>query len=190
MSAVGAAWAGRRLHFVGVGGAGMSAYARAARALGAQVSGSDAAESAYTRELAADGVLDARIGHAAANVPPGDDVELVYSSAVPFDNVERAAARARGLSEALVVGKHGLKNAALPVVTIVGLQFGYLLGGAVITETIFGWPGIGLFTVTAINERDFPVVQAAVVVASGMFIGLNVLVDLLYAWLDPRIRLS
>jgi peptide/nickel transport system permease protein len=100
------------------------------------------------------------------------------------------AARARGLRETLVVGKHALKNAALPVVTIVGLQFGYMLGGAVITETIFGWPGIGLFTVTAIHERDFPVVQAAVVLASGMFIALNFLVDLLYGWLDPRIRFS
>jgi peptide/nickel transport system permease protein len=98
------------------------------------------------------------------------------------------AARARGLRETLVVGKHALKNAALPVVTIVALQFGYMLGGAVITETIFGWPGIGLFTVTAINERDFPVVQAAVVIASGMFIALNFVVDLLYGWLDPRIR--
>jgi peptide/nickel transport system permease protein len=98
------------------------------------------------------------------------------------------AARARGLRETLVVGKHALKNAALPVVTIVALQFGYMLGGAVITETIFGWPGVGLFTVTAINERDFPVVQAAVVIASGMFIALNFAVDLLYGWLDPRIR--
>ncbi|HSB68331.1 MAG TPA: ABC transporter permease [Candidatus Methylomirabilis sp.] len=98
------------------------------------------------------------------------------------------AARARGLWEALVVGKHALKNASLPVVTIVALQFGYMLGGAVITETIYGWPGIGHYTVTAIHERDFPVVQAAVVLASGMFIGLNFLVDLLYGWLDPRIR--
>ena len=100
------------------------------------------------------------------------------------------AARARGLREALVVGKHALKNAALPVITIVALQFGYMLGGAVITETIFGWPGVGLFTVTAIHERDFPVVQAAVVLAYGMFIALNFLVDLLYGWLDPRIRFS
>ncbi len=100
------------------------------------------------------------------------------------------AARARGLWETLVVGKHALKNAALPVVTIVALQFGYMLGGAVITETIYGWPGVGHFTVTAIYERDFPVVQAAVVLASGMFIGLNFLVDLLYGYLDPRIRFS
>jgi peptide/nickel transport system permease protein len=116
---------------------------------------------------------------------------LVRSSLVDVLNQDYIlAARARGLREALVVGKHALKNAALPVVTIVGLQFGYMLGGAVITETIFGWPGIGLFTVTAIHERDFPVVQASVVLASGMFIALNFLVDLLYGWLDPRIRFS
>ena len=116
---------------------------------------------------------------------------LVRSSLVDVLNQDYIlAARARGLREALVVGKHALKNAALPVVTIVALQFGYMLGGAVITETIFGWPGIGLFTVTAIHERDFPVVQATVVLASGMFIALNFLVDLLYGWLDPRIRFS
>ena len=116
---------------------------------------------------------------------------LVRSSLVDVLNQDYIlAARARGLRETLVVGKHALKNAALPVVTIVALQFGYMLGGAVITETIFGWPGIGLFTVTAIHERDFPVVQAAVVLASGMFIALNFLVDLLYGWLDPRIRFS
>ena len=116
---------------------------------------------------------------------------LVRSSLVDVLNQDYIlAARARGLRETLVVGKHALKNAALPVVTIVALQFGYMLGGAVITETIFGWPGIGLFTVTAIHERDFPVVQATVVLASGMFIALNFLVDLLYGWLDPRIRFS
>jgi peptide/nickel transport system permease protein len=116
---------------------------------------------------------------------------LVRSSLVDVLNQDYIlAARARGLWETLVVGKHALKNASLPVVTIVALQFGYMLGGAVITETIYGWPGIGHFTVTAIYERDFPVVQAAVVLASGMFIGLNFLVDLLYGYLDPRIRYS
>jgi UDP-N-acetylmuramate--alanine ligase len=92
-------WEGRRLHFVGVGGAGMSAYARAAHALGAELSGSDGASSPYLERLREDGVLDARVGHDPANVPPGDDVELVYSSAVPAENVERAAARERGLPE-------------------------------------------------------------------------------------------
>ncbi len=94
-----APWAGRRLHFLGVGGAGMSAYARAAHALGAQVSGSDGARSPYLERLRVDGVLEASIGHDAANVPAGEDVEVVYSSAVPADNPERMAARARGLPE-------------------------------------------------------------------------------------------
>ncbi len=94
-----APWAGRRLHFVGVGGAGMSGYARVAHALGAEVSGSDAALGDYLRRLAEDGILEASIGHAAANVPAGEDVELIYSSAVPAVNPERAAARERGLPE-------------------------------------------------------------------------------------------
>jgi len=116
---------------------------------------------------------------------------LVRSSLVDVLNQDYIlAARARGLREALVVGKHALKNASLTVVTIAALQFGYMLGGAVITETIFGWPGIGHYTVMAIHERDFPVVQAAVVLASGMFIALNLVVDLLYGYLDPRIRYS
>jgi UDP-N-acetylmuramate--alanine ligase len=92
-------WEGRRLHFVGVGGAGMSAYARAAHALGAQVSGSDGASSPYAQRLRDDGVLDADVGHDAANVPAGEGVELIYSSAVPAENVERAAARERGIRE-------------------------------------------------------------------------------------------
>jgi len=116
---------------------------------------------------------------------------LVRSSLVDVLNQDYIlAARARGLREAFVVGRHALKNASLPVVTIAALQFGYMLGGAVITETIFGWPGIGHYTVMAIHERDFPVVQAAVVLASGMFIALNLVVDLLYGYLDPRIRYS
>ena len=93
-------WAGRRIHLVGVGGAGMSAYARAAHALGAELSGSDAAEGEQTRALAAEGVLRAAIGHDAANVPAGEDVELYYSSAIPPANPERAAARERGLARA------------------------------------------------------------------------------------------
>jgi UDP-N-acetylmuramate--alanine ligase len=92
-------WSERRLHLIGVGGAGMSGYARAAHALGAQLSGSDGADSPYVEGLRADRVLDASIGHDAANVPAGTDVEVVYSSAVPADNPERAAARERGLRE-------------------------------------------------------------------------------------------
>lgn len=92
-------WTTRRLHFIGVGGAGMSGYARAASALGATVTGSDRATSIYLRRLGEEGVLDAHIGHHAANVPDGDDVEVVYSSAVSSDNPERLSARERGLSE-------------------------------------------------------------------------------------------
>jgi peptide/nickel transport system permease protein len=100
------------------------------------------------------------------------------------------AARARGVSEVVVIARHALKNASLPVITVAALQFGQMLGGAVITETIFGWPGIGHYTVIAIQQRDFPVVQAAVLLSSGVFIVLNLAVDLLYGYLDPRIRYS
>jgi UDP-N-acetylmuramate--alanine ligase len=92
-------WAGRRLHFIGVGGAGMSGYARAARALGATVTGSDRAVGIYLRRLGEEGVLDAHIGHDAANVPDGEDVEVIYSSAVSCENPERLSARERGLAE-------------------------------------------------------------------------------------------
>lgn len=116
---------------------------------------------------------------------------LVRSSLVDVLNQDYVlAARARGVSETFVVGKHALKNASLPVVTVAALQFGQMLGGAVITETIFGWPGIGHYTVIAIQERDFPVVQAAVLLSSGVFIALNLAVDLTYGYLDPRIRYS
>lgn len=97
-------------------------------------------------------------------------------------------ARAKGLAERLVVAKHALKNALLPVVTIVGLQFAALLGGAVVTETIFSWPGLGRLAVTAILTRDFPVVQGTILVAAVTFVTINLLVDLVYALLDPRIK--
>jgi peptide/nickel transport system permease protein len=95
---------------------------------------------------------------------------------------------AKGLSERQVVLGHALRNAALPVVTVVGLMVGTLLGGAVVTETIFAWPGVGLLAVQAIYNRDTSVVQAAVVTVAVAFILINLAVDLLYAWLDPRIR--
>jgi UDP-N-acetylmuramate--alanine ligase len=93
----GPAWSGRRLHFVGVAGAGMSAYARAAYQLGASVTGSDRSDSPFARALRADGVLEPLIGHRSENVPPGDDVTVVSSSAIAADNVERRAAAERGL---------------------------------------------------------------------------------------------
>ncbi|MGH2437926.1 MAG: ABC transporter permease [bacterium] len=97
-------------------------------------------------------------------------------------------ARAKGQRERLVLYRHALRNALLPIVTIVGLQFGNALGGAVVAETIFGWPGMGRLVVQAIGQRDFPVVQGAVLVLALLFSLFNVLVDLTYAFIDPRIR--
>jgi peptide/nickel transport system permease protein len=98
------------------------------------------------------------------------------------------AARAKGLSELVVLGKHTLKNSAIPIVTLAGLETGQLLGGAVITETIFAWPGVGRLTVQALLNRDFPVVLAAVFMVSVTYTFINLIVDVLYAWLDPRTR--
>ena len=97
-------------------------------------------------------------------------------------------ARAKGLGESRVLAVHALRNASIPIVTLLGLQFAQLLGGAVVTETIFAWPGIGRLVVEAIFNRDFPVVQGVVLVVSLIFVAVNVLVDLSYAVLDPRIR--
>jgi ABC-type dipeptide/oligopeptide/nickel transport system permease component len=97
-------------------------------------------------------------------------------------------ARAKGLGEGLLVRRHALKNALLPVLTVVGLQMGSLLGGAVITETIFSWPGIGLQLYRGIALRDVPLVQGAALVVATSFVVINLLVDVLYSYLDPRIR--
>jgi len=98
-------------------------------------------------------------------------------------------ARAKGLCEAAVMWRHALRNAWLPVLTLVGLQLGGLLGGAVITETVFAWPGVGSLLVEAIQNRDYPVVQACVLLVSLAYVLVNTLTDLVYAWVDPRIRL-
>src|SRR5437667_119524 len=97
-------------------------------------------------------------------------------------------ARAKGVAEWLVVVKHTLKNAALPIVTITGLQFGTLLGGAVVTETVFAWPGIGRLAIQSIYNRDYPIVQCAVFLSAIVFIVINFVIDLLYGVLDPRAR--
>ncbi len=97
-------------------------------------------------------------------------------------------ARAKGLPRFAVVYRHALRNALLPVVTVVGLDFGVLLGGAIITETVFAWPGIGRLIVNAIYQKDFPIVESAVVIIAAVLVTLNLLVDLTYAYLDPRIR--
>jgi peptide/nickel transport system permease protein len=97
-------------------------------------------------------------------------------------------ARTKGLSEAGVLLKHAAKNAALPVVSVLGLQFGQLLGGAVVTETTFSWPGVASFTVDSISNADYPVVQAAVVMLAALISIVNLGVDLALGALDPRIR--
>jgi peptide/nickel transport system permease protein len=98
-------------------------------------------------------------------------------------------ARAKGVGDPPIVWKHALKNAAIPIVTIVGIELGTLLGGSVITETIFAWPGVGRLSVQAIYNRDYPVVQAAVFLLASTFVIVNLVVDVIYTYLDPRIRL-
>ena len=99
-------------------------------------------------------------------------------------------ARAKGLAEVAVIGKHTLRNSAIPIVTLAGLDLGQLLGGAVITETIFAWPGLDRLTVQALLNRDFPIVLAAVSLTSVTYTLINLGVDVVYAWLDPRVRFS
>jgi len=97
-------------------------------------------------------------------------------------------ARAKGLRERLVVIKHGLRNALIPVVTVVGLNFGLLLGGAILTETVFAWPGLGSWLLDSINARDYPAVQGGVLFVGAVFILINLLVDLSYAWINPKVK--
>jgi peptide/nickel transport system permease protein len=97
-------------------------------------------------------------------------------------------ARAKGLRERPVVVGHALRNALIPVVTVLGLQYAFLLGGAVVIETVFGRPGIGRLAVDAILAKDFPVVQGTVLFTAAIYVAVNLLVDLSYAWLDPRVR--
>ncbi|CCO09126.1 ABC transporter permease [Desulforamulus hydrothermalis] len=99
-------------------------------------------------------------------------------------------ARSKGLAEGTVIFKHALRNALIPVTTVIGLQMGSLLGGAVLTETVFSWPGIGSFIVNAILAGDFPVVQGGVIMVATIFVVVNLIVDILYAYLDPRIKYS
>lgn len=99
-------------------------------------------------------------------------------------------ARAKGLVGWVVVYRHAFRNALLPVISVLGLQFGTLLGGAVVTETIFGWPGVGQLVVGAISQRDIPLVQGSVLIVALLFSLVNLGVDLLYAWVDPRVRLK
>jgi UDP-N-acetylmuramate--alanine ligase len=168
-----APWRGRHLHFVGVGGAGMSGYARVAAELGAQITGSDAHGGPYLESLAADGVLDASIGHAAGNLPAGEALELVYSSAVPADNAERVGARERGIPERpraellaeltalrrtiAVAGSHGKTTTASMLVHALrgaGLEPGWLVGGPVGGELSNARWGGGEWLVVEADESD------------------------------------
>jgi UDP-N-acetylmuramate--alanine ligase len=177
-------WAGRRLHFVGVGGAGMSAYARAAHALGASVSGSDRADSPFAAALAADGVLEAQIGHRGENVPPGEDVELVCSSAIAADNPERLAAAARGLSvltraqllgqltalrrTIAVAGAHGKTTTAAMIVSALrggGVEPSYLIGGILLDSGRNGDWREGEWLVVEADESDRSLLELDVEIA-------------------------
>ena len=105
-----------------------------------------------------------------------------------WDRITSARRRARGVPRQRVIWMHALRNAAVPVVTIIGLQFGVLLGGQVVTETVFSWPGIGRMIVDAINGRDLQVVQGGILILALTFAVINLITDLIYAVLDPRIR--
>lgn len=100
------------------------------------------------------------------------------------------SARAKGLSERIVIFPHAIRNALIPIVTIVGLQFGILMAGSVVVETVFAWPGVGRLLIDSINQRDYNLVQAIVLVIAIVFVAINFIVDLLYGYLDPRVRLT
>jgi peptide/nickel transport system permease protein len=117
------------------------------------------------------------------------NARLVRSSLLETLGLEYVTvAWAKGLAERAVVMRHALRNALIPVVTLVGLEFGALLGGAVITETVFAWPGAGSLVVKAIGQKDFPVVVGCVTMLATIFVVINLVVDLLYGYLDPRVR--
>jgi peptide/nickel transport system permease protein len=98
-------------------------------------------------------------------------------------------ARAKGLPERLVIFKHALRNALIPVITIIGLQVGVLLSGAIITEAIFDWPGLGSLLLEGIYSRNYPLVQGCILIIAGVYVLVNLLTDIAYAWADPRVRL-
>lgn len=153
-------------------------------------------------------LLRGQVGLALSNLPKAIPYLVMPAVAIAMFSLSRTArlvrssmlevlgqdfvrtARAKGVPELRVVMRHALRNAWLPVVTMLGLEFGFLLSGVVVVETIFSWPGVGRLVFNAINQRDIPLVQAAVVIFSLTFVALNLLVDIIYAQLDPRIRLG
>jgi len=130
-------------------------------------------------------------GISLAAFPIARNMRLTRSSMLDFMRRDFVrTARAKGITESRVVTAHVLRNSLLPIVTAIGLELGFLLGGSVIIETIFGWPGVGREIVSAIGSKDFYVVQAGVVMLALIFAAVNLLVDLAYSWIDPRIRHS
>ena len=118
-------------------------------------------------------------------------MRLVRSGVIDIMNMDYIrTARAKGVGERLVVGKHAFRNACIPIITVLGLQYGQLLGGAIITETVFAWPGVATLTVDSIRNQDFPVVQCAVVLLALIIVSVNFLVDMIVGVIDPRIRLG
>jgi peptide/nickel transport system permease protein len=116
-------------------------------------------------------------------------MRLVRSGVIEAMNMEFIkTARAKGVPERMVVIKHAFRNACIPVITVLGLQFGQLLGGAIITETVFAWPGVATLTVESIRNQDFPVVQCAVILLALVIVTVNLIVDLVVGLIDPRIR--
>jgi peptide/nickel transport system permease protein len=118
-------------------------------------------------------------------------MRLVRSGVIEVMNMEYIkTARAKGVAERMVVIKHAFRNACIPVITVVGLQFGQLLGGAIVTETVFAWPGVATLTVESIRNQDFPVVQCAVVLLALVIVTVNLIVDVIVGLIDPRIRVG
>jgi peptide/nickel transport system permease protein len=118
-------------------------------------------------------------------------MRLVRSGVIEVMNMEYIkTARAKGVGERMVVVKHALRNACIPVITVLGLQFAQLLGGAIVTETVFAWPGVATLTVESIRNQDFPVVQCAVVLLALLIVTINLVVDLVVGLIDPRIRVG
>jgi peptide/nickel transport system permease protein len=116
-------------------------------------------------------------------------MRLVRSGVIEVMNMDFIkTARAKGVAEPMVVIKHAFRNACIPVLTVIGLQFGQLLGGAIITETVFAWPGVATLTVESIRNQDFPVVQCAVILLALVIVCVNLVVDVIVAVIDPRIR--
>ena len=116
-------------------------------------------------------------------------MRLVRSGVIEVMNMEFiTTARAKGVAERTVVVKHAFRNACIPVITVLGIQFGQLLGGVVITETVFAWPGVATLTVESIRNQDFPVVQCAVILLALLIVSVNLIVDVIVGFIDPRIR--